>query len=65
MCSPIRELTIQKETNKQANWLNIRVEIKVSINTGRVHGQTVDLVWGGQKKVSEGKEHLNWALKDE
>lgn len=65
MCSPIRELTIQKETDKQANGLNIRVEIKVSINTERVHGQTVDLAWGGQKKVSERKEHLNWALKDE
>lgn len=32
MCSPIRELTIQKQADKQANGLNIRVEIKVSIN---------------------------------
>ena len=65
MCSPIRELTIQTETDKQANGLNIRVEIKVSISTGRVHGLTVDLAWRGQKKVTEVKEHWSWALKDE
>lgn len=57
MCCPIRELTIQKETDKQANGLNIRVEIKVSISTGRIQLSPQQLIWPGEvrKKLQRGR----------
>lgn len=41
----------EREADKQANGLNIRVEIEVFISAGRAHGQTVALAWGGQEKL--------------